>query len=163
MLIGSSRGEYGLMRNKVLLAVLFCVVGSWHARAQASTPLGSYIGAAVGHATIRADQVSFLDNGMPLTPPASYSASDTGWKVFAGVRPISLLGAEIEYVDFGNSAASKTITGYGLGYTLHMGTSSTLRFRLRFWTSMARSVSSSSGQIRAAPRAWAAFRRGSVR
>jgi hypothetical protein len=120
------------MRNKTLLAVLFCVAGGWHVGAQASSSLGGYIGVAIGRATIRADQVSFLDNGVPLMPPASYSASDTGWKVFAGIRPISLLAAEIEYVDFGNPAASKTITGYGTGYTLQMSAKAAGAFGLLY-------------------------------
>ncbi len=120
------------MKYKILLPVLICVVGSWHAVAYASSSLGGYIGAAGGHATTRADQVAFLDNGMHLVPPASYSATATGWKVFAGIRPISLLGAEIEYVEFGNSAGAKTIMGEGFGYTLHMSAKAAGAFGLLY-------------------------------
>lgn len=117
------------MRNTLLPLVLFCAVASCCAGAHASSSLGGYVGAAAGHATIRADQVSFLSNGILLIPTASYSASNTGWKVFAGIRPISLLAAEIEYVDFGSSAASKAIVGYGVGYALHMSAKAAGRLR----------------------------------
>ena len=54
-------------------------------------PLGFYVGGAVGLAEDRSDDFSLsFDKGM------------AGWKVLAGIRPISVLGAEVEYVDFGN-------------------------------------------------------------
>jgi hypothetical protein len=54
-------------------------------------PLGFYVGGAVGLAQVRSDQFSLsFDQGL------------TGWKVLAGIRPISVLGAEVEYVDFGH-------------------------------------------------------------
>jgi len=54
-------------------------------------PLGFYVGGAVGLAQVRSDQFSLsFDQGL------------AGWKVLAGIRPISVLGAEVEYVDFGH-------------------------------------------------------------
>jgi hypothetical protein len=44
------------------------------------------------------------------------SKNDTGWKIMLGVRPISLIGAELEYIDFGRSTLSLTPVGLGLGY-----------------------------------------------
>jgi opacity protein-like surface antigen len=72
----------------------------------------------VGRATVRADQVVF--NGLDLQGPSLFSETNTGWKVFAGVRPISLIGAEIEYVDFGSATASNTVTGFGFRYSINM-------------------------------------------
>ena len=60
-------------------------------------PLGLYIGAGVGRATINQTQFDgFGDvfrrvDGQPL-----------GWNAEIGVRPIPFLGAEAEYIDFGN-------------------------------------------------------------
>jgi hypothetical protein len=44
------------------------------------------------------------------------SKNDTGWKIMLGVRPISLIGAELEYVDFGHPTLSYTPVGVGLGW-----------------------------------------------
>ncbi len=60
-------------------------------------PLRFYVGAGVGHATMNQTQFdSFGDyfhhvDGEPL-----------GWNAVIGVRPIPFLGAEAEYIDFGN-------------------------------------------------------------
>src|ERR1700722_8027468 len=61
-------------------------------------PLGLYVGAGVGRATINETQFDDFsdsfhhDDGQPL-----------GWNAVIGVRPIPFLGAEAEYIDFGNS------------------------------------------------------------
>lgn len=60
-------------------------------------PLGVYVGAGVGRATLNAaqfDQFDYFDhyNGQPL-----------GWEALVGIRPIPILGAEAEYIDFGSS------------------------------------------------------------
>jgi hypothetical protein len=58
--------------------------------------LGFYAGAAVGQADIRANDVAIA-----LTP-VGFDEHAKGWRVLAGIRPISLIGAELEYVDFGH-------------------------------------------------------------
>src|ERR1700722_6493970 len=61
-------------------------------------PLGLYVGAGVGRATINEPQFDGFsdsfhhDDGQPL-----------GWNAVIGLRPIPFLGAEAEYIDFGNS------------------------------------------------------------
>jgi opacity protein-like surface antigen len=61
-------------------------------------PLGVYVGAGVGRATINQSQFDGFsdsfhhDDGEPL-----------GWNAVIGLRPIPFLGAEAEYLDFGNS------------------------------------------------------------
>jgi hypothetical protein len=74
----------------------------------AADPLGLYVGAAAGRATIRADGMQFVANlaGETLSDSVSISKNDTGWKVMLGVRPISLIGAELEYIDFGHPTTS---------------------------------------------------------
>jgi opacity protein-like surface antigen len=57
-------------------------------------PVGLYVGAGVGESTIRSD-----DPGYGL--PAYYNDHQTAWKAVVGIRPISLVGAEVEYIDFG--------------------------------------------------------------
>jgi opacity protein-like surface antigen len=56
------------MRGAAFLAAMICVLGSSAVRASDFNPLGFYIGAAVGRATVRADQVQFVGLGTPGTP-----------------------------------------------------------------------------------------------
>jgi OmpA-like transmembrane domain len=73
--------------------------------AWAVDPLGFYVGAGAGESTVQS--TSLL--------PVEVSEHPTGWKVFAGWRPIQMFGAEVEYVDLGSrnstyiSSASATI------------------------------------------------------
>jgi opacity protein-like surface antigen len=62
--------------------------------ALADDPAGFYLGAGVGYSTIRSD-----DPGYGL--PGYFDDHETAWKVIAGVRPLPVIGAEFEYIDFG--------------------------------------------------------------
>jgi hypothetical protein len=56
--------------------------------------LGLYVGGAVGEADVNSQQS--LNSEL-----FDFDAHHNAWKVMLGVRPISWVGAEIEYVDFG--------------------------------------------------------------
>lgn len=64
--------------------------------AWAVDPLGFYVGAGAGESTVQS--TSLL--------PIQVSEHPTGWKVFAGWRPIEMFGAEVEYVDLGSRNSS---------------------------------------------------------
>jgi len=84
-----------------LLAVL--TIGACAAPAAfAENPAGFYLGAGVGYSTIRSDDPSY---GLP----GYFNDHQTAWKVMAGVRPIPFIGAEAEYIDFGQPG---THSGY---------------------------------------------------
>lgn len=51
--------------------------------------LGIYVGAGVGRAELKQDYYQI-------------DAHTTGWKLFAGWRPLSFIGVEAEYADFGS-------------------------------------------------------------
>ncbi len=87
--------------NRHLPAVLITLVISMSGAttAFAFDPLGIYIGGAVGEANIRSNE-SVYGNALAL------SKHHTAWKLVAGVRPISLVGAEFEYIDFGQAQAT---------------------------------------------------------
>jgi hypothetical protein len=77
--------------------------------------LGLYVGAAGGQATIRADGMHFVENifgVLPVNDSVSISKNDTGWKIMLGVRPISLIGAELEYIDFGHTSQTPIRVGF---------------------------------------------------
>jgi len=95
----------------------------------AADPLGLYVGGGVGQSTVRSEQMQFTNfTGGPLDGPVSLSGHDAGWKLAAGLRPISLAGAEIEYIDFGHPTASATPYGFGLGYSADVRARATAAF-----------------------------------
>ena len=77
-----------------LLAVLAFAAYGVSTAALAENPAGFYVGAGAGYSTIRSDDAAY---GLP----GYYNDHQTAWKVMAGVRPISIVGAEFEYIDFG--------------------------------------------------------------
>jgi opacity protein-like surface antigen len=96
--------------------------------ALADNPLGLYVGAGVGTATVENKYEFYDPNGFS----GRYHDHDAAWKVIAGLKPIPLVGAEVEYIDFGNAGGNSQIKGaytytsvsahpkatvlYGLGY-----------------------------------------------
>jgi hypothetical protein len=61
--------------------------------------LGAYVGAGFGQSQIEAD----------IPNVASFKENHSAWKAYAGVRVISLLGAEVAYLDLGSP--SGTVAG----------------------------------------------------
>ena len=61
----------------------------------ADNPLGLYVGAGVGESTVRSDDYDFGYR-------EHFSDHHFAWKAIVGVRPISPVGAEFEYIDFGH-------------------------------------------------------------
>jgi len=96
--------------------------------ALADNPLGFYIGAGVGESQI-GNNYNYYN---PYGYSGPYRDHDAAWKVIAGLRPIPFVGAELEYIDFGNaggnngyyngfydygvSAHPKATVLYGVGY-----------------------------------------------
>jgi opacity protein-like surface antigen len=93
-----------------LLAILAAGACAVSTTALADNPAGFYLGAGVGYSTIRSDDASY---GLP----GYYNDHQTAWKVIAGVRPIPFVGAEFEYIDFGQPGDhgfnSNSINNYG--------------------------------------------------
>jgi hypothetical protein len=75
-------------------------------------PLGLYVGAGVGRATVNQTQFDAYGDyfhhidGEPL-----------GWNAVIGVRPLPFLGAEAEYIDFGNKRIAPGPPYLVSGYT----------------------------------------------
>ncbi len=74
-----------------VLAVAGCGAST---AALAEDPAGFYLGAGVGYSTIRSDDPAY---GFP----GYFDDHQTAWKAIAGVRPLPFVGAEFEYIDFG--------------------------------------------------------------
>jgi opacity protein-like surface antigen len=85
------------------------------ATAAVANPLGFYIGAAVGQARAHG-KLNLNEIVGGVSSPFAFASHATGWKAIVGLRPISLLGAEAEYIDFGAAKgtaglASTTVVG----------------------------------------------------
>jgi hypothetical protein len=63
--------------------------------ANATDPLGMYVGGAVGQSRVEADVSGIFGSGI-------FREDHGAFQVMAGVRPISLLGAELAYVNLGH-------------------------------------------------------------
>ena len=72
--------------------------------AHATDPVGLYIGTGIGQASVRSD--TDTSGGGRLGGRLQFDEHHSGWKALIGVRPISLLGAEVEYLDFGHPSKS---------------------------------------------------------
>jgi hypothetical protein len=96
-----------MMRTSVtlpaILAVCACAAST---RALAEDPVGFYLGAGVGYSTVRSDDPAY---GLP----GYFNDHQTAWKAIAGIRPISIVGAEVEYIDFGHPTHDYGANGYG--------------------------------------------------
>ncbi len=81
--------------------------------ALALNPLGFYAGAGVGESTVRSDDDFGPGN------PGDFRDHHTAFKAILGVRPLSVLGAEFEYIDFGHASnyAPYTFGSYTYGNT----------------------------------------------
>ncbi len=62
--------------------------------------LDLYIGGSLGEGQVNATSAS------EIPAPYRFSQNHFAFKLLAGIRPISLIGAEVEYVDFGRPSGS---------------------------------------------------------
>jgi OmpA-OmpF porin, OOP family len=81
--------------SRTLLPILAAAACGASSAALADNPAGFYLGVGAGYSTVRSDDPAY---GLP----GYFNDHQTAWKVIAGVRPISILGAEYEYIDFGH-------------------------------------------------------------
>jgi hypothetical protein len=87
------------MRGLILAAtVLSLTLATGAAHADVEDLLGLYAGGSVGQSRVQAAD--------PLDTPYDFSEHHTAFKVIAGIRPISFLGAEIEYLDLGHPSST---------------------------------------------------------
>jgi opacity protein-like surface antigen len=94
--------------------------------AYADNPLGLYIGGGVGQSHVRND-FSALSN------VHGFVENHTGWKALIGARPLSLLGVELEYADFGHPGESSVgPIPPGLIYNLDVSQKATSVFGLLY-------------------------------
>jgi opacity protein-like surface antigen len=65
--------------------------------------LGAYVGVGVGQSRVEVTTSSFYGG---YVPSQDFRENHSAFKVMVGIRPISMLGGEIAYVDFGHPSGS---------------------------------------------------------
>jgi hypothetical protein len=70
--------------------------------AYADDLLGLYAGAAVGQSRLEATGQRTYALGNVYYDTGSFNENHIGFKILVGIRPMSLLGAEVAYTDFGH-------------------------------------------------------------
>lgn len=100
----------------ILIAVaLLALLGD---RARADIPLGLYVGGGFGQADVTAT-VSAADITGIAQYNGEFEAHRSAFQIVAGARPISPVGAEISYVDFGHPDG--TLFGQPAGASMRGG------------------------------------------
>ncbi|HTB65415.1 MAG TPA: outer membrane beta-barrel protein [Steroidobacteraceae bacterium] len=89
----------------ILVACVFLAQPGGHAVAE--DLLGLYLGGAIGQSQVEAAAPQLLDSGhYRLLGAGGFKESHSAFKVMVGLRPISLLGAELAYVDLGHPSGN---------------------------------------------------------
>ncbi len=94
----------------LMIAIVGCGISTF---AVADSLLDLYVGAGAGESHIRTGTEVIDPTGSYDGPDYKFHARHSAWKVIAGIRPISPLGVELEYIDFGNPSTGVTLTGPG--------------------------------------------------
>lgn len=94
--------------------ILAAAVGLLPGLSCAGDLLGFYAGGSIGEAQVQAEPVG-LPNVSPhrLVDWAAFKANHSAFKVMLGIRPISMLGAEVEYLNFGQPSGNFGPQNYG--------------------------------------------------
>ena len=101
-----SRSRGRPARAATVAGIAALAIGGAMATPASAELLDVYLGAGLGQSQVRAD----------VPNVASFKENHTAWKAYAGVRFISLLGAEVAYLDFGSP--SGTVAGQTLSADL---------------------------------------------
>ncbi|MBW4051123.1 MAG: porin family protein [Proteobacteria bacterium] len=80
-----------------------------------SNPLNIYIGAAFGHADLRAKDTGLI-SAVPGSRLGSFDAGHSAYQITVGIRGLDLLGAEIDYFHLGTGSASPSWSGAGVNF-----------------------------------------------
>jgi opacity protein-like surface antigen len=107
-----------------MVAVLLCLLPVSHALA--AELLGLYVGAGIGEARVEAATSGQF--GAPFPSLSDFRENHSAYKFMVGARPISLVAAELAYVDFGHprvtglpgltsvDVSMKGLTAFGMLY-----------------------------------------------
>ncbi len=107
--------------SKLSAAVWGLAAGACAASAPACAEnlLGFYVGGGLGESTVRSDTNYPGSFGYGYDAFYSDPRHHFAWKAIAGIRPISIIGAELEYIDFGHPGGDGGYYSYNYGPDSH--------------------------------------------
>ena len=124
MRLNSSRSIHSAVSLLLLATVVLLVKPSGYAVAEDS--LGLYIGGAIGQSRVEATETACQCDIFQQIVTEKFDKTHLAFQGVLGVRPISLVGAEIDYIDFGKpdghafgfpaSASIKGVAAFGVLY-----------------------------------------------
>jgi opacity protein-like surface antigen len=91
--------------ERTCLALTVAVLACAAPAAQALDLIGPYIGAAIGQGRVETGELTVSTSGNTASA-GTFAENHSAYKLLAGVRPISLIGVEVEYLDFGRPGRS---------------------------------------------------------
>jgi hypothetical protein len=101
-----------MKRTSGALPALICAGAAGAAApALADNPLGAYVGAGVGRSNVGSND--YYDYGYY----GGYHDNDVAWKAIIGIRPLPIIGAEAEYIDFGSGNGNNGYYGSSYFYS----------------------------------------------
>jgi hypothetical protein len=94
-----------ILSNRIpaLMVVVLVLSALPYDDAVAEDLLGLYVGGAVGQSRVEASTSLFYGG---YVPAQEFQEKHSAFEVMVGVRPISLLGGEVAYIDFGHPSGS---------------------------------------------------------
>jgi Outer membrane protein beta-barrel domain len=101
-----------MKRTSGALGALICACAAGAAApAFADNPLGAYVGVGVGQSNVGSND--YYDHGYY----GGYRDHDAAWKAIIGIRPLPIVGAEVEYIDFGSGNGNSGYYGSSYFYS----------------------------------------------
>lgn len=97
--------------SAALLAVLGASAVGTATQARADNLLGAYVGVGVGQSNVGSN------NAYDYGYYGGYHDHNATWKVMAGIRPLPIVGAEVEYIDFGTGNGDSGFYGNNYYYS----------------------------------------------
>jgi hypothetical protein len=111
---------------RLLILATLVLLAQPSGNAVAEDLLGLYIGGTIGQSRVEATETACLCDIFPEIVTETIDKKHLAFKAMLGARPISLVGAEIDYIDFGKpngeafgyptSASIKGVAAFGVLY-----------------------------------------------
>ena len=111
---------------RLLILATLVLLAQPSGNAVAEDLLGLYIGGTIGQSRVEATETTCLCDIFPEIVTETIDKKHLAFKAMLGARPISLVGAEIDYIDFGKpngeafgyptSASIKGVAAFGVLY-----------------------------------------------
>lgn len=88
-------------RFPLLMLAVFALLAQPRGKAVAAESPNVYVGAVVGESHVESKTSLRLGDLFPMTRTEEIDGTHTGFQVMLGARPISWVGGEVDYIDFG--------------------------------------------------------------